>query len=165
MENQKPQPQSESQSPTTQSGEKSMKITQSTTLKQLIELGLFKASQIDGLNKRLNRQKSKQADSEQQTRANSAVSFYLGKSYGYGRENKFRMKPIEKALLSSGISRRNIEVCVKQLVDSGDLANNKGEVANNCHVRHWRVEPVVESQVEPALDEMTSSEESLSSEV
>ena len=156
MENQKPQPQSESQSPTTQSGEKSMKITQSTTLKQLIELGLFKASQIDGLNKRLNRKKSKQADSEQQTRANSAVSFYLGKTFGFGRENKFRMKPIEKALLSAGISRRNIEVCVKKLVDSGDLANNKGEVANNCHVRHWRVEPVVEESQDDSTDSLSS---------
>ena len=158
MENQKPQPQSESQSPTTQSGEKSMKITQSTTLKQLIELGLFKASQIDGLNKRLNRKISKQADSEQQTRANSAVSFYLGKTFGFGRENKFRMKPIEKALLSKGISRRNIEVCIKKLVESGNLANNKGEVANNCHVRHWRVEPVVEESQDESQEESLSSE-------
>ena len=80
---------------------------------------------------------------------------YIGKTYGFGRDNKFRMKPIEKALLSFGISRRNIEVCVKQLVEDGVLANNKGEVANNCHVRHWRVESVKE---EPVVQE--SQEES-----
>ena len=110
----------------------------------------MKSSQVDAFNKRLARKVSKAQDSEQQTRANQAVAMYIGKTYGLGRDNKFRMKPIEKALLSFGISRRNIEVCVKQLVDDGTLANNKGEVANNCHVRHWRVEPV---KAEPVVQE------------
>ena len=133
-------------------------ITTETTIKELIALGLMKASQVETYNKRLNRKASKTADEALQTRANQAVACYIGQTYGFGYDNRFRKKPIEKALLSSGISRRNIEVCVKQLVEDGVLANNKGEVANNCHVRHWRVEPVVEeSQVE-------SQEESLSSE-
>ena len=139
-----------SQNPNPQSGDSVSKINQSTTLKELIELGLMKSSQVDAFNKRLARKASKAQDSEQQTRANQAVAMYIGKTYGLGRDNKFRMKPIEKALLSFGISRRNIEVCVKQLVDDGTLANNKGEVANNCHVRHWRVEPV---KAEPVVQE------------
>ena len=140
------------------SGDNMSQISIFTTIGQLIELGLMKPSQVESYRKRLARKKSKQADSEQQSRASQAVAMYIGKTYGFGRENKFGMKKIEKALLSSGISRQNIEVCVKQLVEEGVLANNKGEVSNNAHTRHWRVEPVVEeSQVE-------SQEESLSSE-
>ena len=125
----------------------SNQVTQETTIKELIALGLLKAGQVETFNKRLARKASKAQDSEQQQRANKAVAMYIGKTYGLGRDNKFRMKPIEKALLSFGISRRNIEVCVKKLVDDGVLANNKGEVANNCHVRHWRVESVKEEPV------------------
>ena len=136
-----------SQPTNTQSGDSMSKVNQSTTIAQLIELGLMKASQVDAFNKRLARKASKAQDSEQQQRANKAVAMYIGKTYGFGRDNKFRMKPIEKALLSFGISRRNIEMCVKKLVDDGVLANNKGEVANNCHVRHWRVESAKEEPV------------------
>ena len=139
-----------SQTTNPKSGDSMSKVNQSTTIAQLIELGLMKASQVDAFNKRLARKASKAQDSEQQQRANKAVAMYIGKTYGLGRDNKFRMKPIEKALLSFGISRRNIEVCVKQLVDDGVLANNKGEVANNCHVRHWRVESV---KAEPVVQE------------
>ena len=53
----------------------SIVITRETTLSQLIELGLIKASQIDTFNKRLDRKESKKADSEAQTRANQAVAF------------------------------------------------------------------------------------------
>ena len=125
-------------------------INQKTTLAQLIELGIIKSSQIDTWNKRLARGAEKRQDSLSQSRCDFAVAYYIGMTYKPGYDNRFRKKPIEKALLSFGISRRNIEVCVKQLVDDGVLANNKGEVANNCHVRHWRVESV---KAEPVVQE------------
>ena len=155
-------PKNQSQTPAPTKEKKPVKITKSTTLKQLIELGLFKSSQIDALNKRLNRKKSKKADEALQTRANSAVALYIGKTYGFGVENKFRKKPIEKALLSSGVSRSMIDKAIKNLVSEGVLVNNSDSVNNQCHTRHWRVEPVVEesqdeSQVE-STEESTSEE-------
>ena len=53
----------------------SIVITRETTLAQLIELGLIKATQIETFNKRLDRKASKAQDSEAQTRANQAVAF------------------------------------------------------------------------------------------
>ena len=116
-------------------------ITKSTTLGALIELGLFKTSQIDALNKRLARKESKKADSALQTRANQAVACYIGATYGYGIENKFRKKPIEKALLKDGISRSMIDKAIAVMVEQGSLVNNADSVNNQCHTRHWRPEP------------------------
>jgi hypothetical protein len=115
-------------------------ITTQTTLKELIELGLVKASQIDTYNRRLTRKASKSADEETQTKANQAVAFYIGATYGFGLENKFRKKPIEKALLKDGISRSMIDKAIAHMVDTGSLENNADSVNNQCHTRHWRPE-------------------------
>ena len=116
-------------------------ITTETTIAQLIELGLMKASQVETYNKRLNRKESKKADSEAQTRANQAVAFYIGQTYGVGYDNRFRKKPIEKALLKDGISRSMIDKAIAVMGESGDLVNNADSVNNQCHTRHWRPEP------------------------
>ena len=118
----------------------SNQVNQSTTIAQLIELGLMKASQVETYNKRLNRKASKKADSEAQTRANQAVAFYIGQTYGVGYDNRFRKKPIEKALLKDGISRSMIDKAIAVMVESGDLVNNADSVNNQCHTRHWRPE-------------------------
>ena len=119
----------------------SNQVTQETTIKELIALGLIKSSQVDTFNKRLNRKASKKADSELQTRANQAVACYIGSTYGYGYENRFRKKPIEKALLKDGISRSMIDKAIATMVDQGVLVNNAESVNNQCHTRHWRPEP------------------------
>ena len=149
-------PTNQSQTPVPTPEKTPMKITQSTTLKQLIELGLFKSSQVDALNKRLNRKKSKSADQELQSRANSAVAMYIGKTYGLGFDNKFRKKPIEKALLASGVSRSMIDKAIKTLVSEGVLTNNSDLVNNQCHTRHWRVEKVEEESQVESTEESTS---------
>ena len=118
------------------------KITRETTIAQLISLGLMKASQVETYNKRLARKASKTADEALQTRANQAVACYIGKTYGYGFDNRFRKKPIEKALLKDGISRGMIDKAIATMVDQGVLVNNADSVNNQCHTRHWRPEPV-----------------------
>ena len=115
-------------------------ITTQTTIKELIELGLLKASQVDTYNKRLTRKASKSEDEALQTKANQAVAFYIGSTYGLGMENKFRKKPIEKALLKDGISRSMIDKAIATMVDEGTLVNNADQVNNQCHTRHWRPE-------------------------
>ena len=115
-------------------------ITTETTIAQLIELGLMKASQVETYNKRLARKASKAQDSEAQTRANQAVAFYIGQTYQTGYDNRFRKKPIEKALLKDGISRSMIDKAIAVMVDKGDLVNNADQVNNQCHTRHWRPE-------------------------
>ena len=112
-------------------------ITQNTSIAQLIELGIIKSSQIDTWNKRLARGAEKRADSLSQARCHQAVAFYLGMTYKQGFDNRFRKKPIEKALLSSGISRSMMDKSIKHLVDEGLLVNNSEDVANQCHTRHW----------------------------
>ena len=119
----------------------SNQVTTETTIKELIALGLIKATQVETYNKRLNRKASKAADSELQTRANQAVACYIGATYGFGVENKFRKKPIEKALLKDGISRSMIDKAIAVMVDEGSLVNNADSVNNQCHTRHWRPEP------------------------
>ena len=119
----------------------SNQVTRQTTLAELIELGLIKASQIDTFNKRLDRKASKAQDSVLQTRANQAVACYIGQTYGTGYENRFRKKPIDKALLKDGISRSMIDKAIATMVDQGVLVNNADSVNNQCHTRHWRPEP------------------------
>ena len=115
-------------------------ITTQTTLKELIALGLIKASQVDTYNKRLERKASKAQDTELQQKANQAVAFYIGQTYQTGFGNRFRKKPIEKALLKDGISRSMIDKAIAVMVESGDLVNNSDQVNNQCHTRHWRPE-------------------------
>ena len=114
-----------------------MTITNKTTLTELISLGIIKSSQIDTWNKRLARGAEKRQDSLSQERCNQAVAFYLGATFKPGFENKFRKKPVEKALLSSGISRSMMDKSIKHLVELGHLVNNAHEVNNQCHTRHW----------------------------
>lgn len=113
------------------------KITKETTLAQLIDLGIIKSSQIDTWNKRLARGAEKKADSLSQERCHQAVAFYIGMTYKAGYDNRFRKKPIEKALLSSGISRSMMDKSIKHLVELGHLVNNADQVNNQCHTRHW----------------------------
>ena len=119
----------------------SNQVTTETTIKELIALGLIKASQVDTFNKRLTRKASKAQDSEAQARANQAVAFYIGSTYQTGYDNRFRKKPIEKALLKDGISRSMIDKAIAVMVEEGTLVNNADSVNNQCHTRHWRPEP------------------------
>jgi len=118
----------------------SNQVTTQTTLKELIALGLIKPAQIDTFNKRLERKASKAQDSELQKKANQAVAFYIGSTYQTGFDNRFRKKPIEKALLKDGISRSMIDKAIATMVDEGTLVNNSDAVNNQCHTRHWRPE-------------------------
>ena len=118
----------------------SNQVNQSTTIKELIALGLIKASQVETYNKRLERKASKAQDTELQKKANQAVAFYIGQTYQTGFGNRFRKKPIEKALLKDGISRSMIDKAIKTMVDEGSLLNNSDAVNNQCHTRHWRPE-------------------------
>ena len=113
------------------------KITTQTTLAELIALGIIKSSQLDTWNKRLARGAEKKADSLSQERCHQAVAFYIGMTYKPGYDNRFRKKPIEKALLSSGISRSMMDKSIKHLVELGHLVNNAHQVNNQCHTRHW----------------------------
>ena len=112
-------------------------INQETTLKELIELGIIKKSQIETWNRRLERKSEKQADSLSQDRCHFAVAYYIGMTYKPGYDNRFRKKPIEKALLSFGISRSMMDKSIKHLVEEGLLVNNADQVNNQCHTRHW----------------------------
>lgn len=112
-------------------------INQNTTLKELISLGIIKEGQIDTWNKRLTRGAEKRADSLSQSRCHFAVAYYIGMTYKPGYDNRFRKKPIEKALLSSGISRSMMDKSIKHLVEEGLLVNNADSVNNQCHTRHW----------------------------
>lgn len=112
-------------------------ITQNTTLKELISLGIIKSSQLDTWNRRLERGAEKKQDSLSQARCDQAIAFYLGATYKPGFENRFRKKPIEKAVLQYGISRAMMDKSIKRLVEEGHLVNNAHEVNNQCHTRHW----------------------------
>ena len=112
-----------------------MSISHKTTIAELIALGIIKTSQIDAWNRKLERGAEKKADSLSQDRCHFAVAVYIGATYKPGQ--KFRKKPIEKALLSSGISRAMMDKSIKHLFELGHLANNAHEVNNQCHTRHW----------------------------
>ena len=112
-------------------------INQNTSIKELIELGIIKSSQIETWNKRLERGAEKRADSLSQSRCDQAIAFYLGMTYKPGYENRFRKKPIEKAVLQYGISRAMMDKSIKRLVEEGHLVNNAEQVNNQCHTRHW----------------------------
>ena len=112
-------------------------ITPTSTLKELIDLGIIKSSQIDTWNRRLTRGAEKRQDSLSQSRCDQAVAYFIGMTYKQGFDNRFRKKPIEKALLSSGISRSMMDKSIKNLVEIGALVNNSEDVSNQCHTRHW----------------------------
>jgi hypothetical protein len=112
-------------------------ITPTSTLKELIDLGIIKPAQIDTWNRRLTRGAEKRADVTLQNRCDQAVAYFIGMTYKQGFDNRFRKKPIEKALLSSGISRSMMDKSIKNLVEVGALVNNSEDVSNQCHTRHW----------------------------
>ena len=110
-------------------------INKNTTLDQLIKLGIIKADQITAWNKKLSRQSEKRADSLSQDRCDQAIAFFIGATYQPGE--RFRKKPIEKAVLQFGISRSMMDKSIKTLVELGHLVNNSEEVNNQTHTRHW----------------------------
>ena len=112
-------------------------ITGNTTVMELIEAGVIKAGMLDTWNKRLARGAEKKQDSLSQSRCNFAVAYYIGMTYKPGYDNRFRKKPIEKALLRFGISRSMMDKSIKHLVEEGLLVNNADSVNNQCHTRHW----------------------------
>ena len=112
-------------------------INGNTTVLELVAAGLIKIGMLDTWNKRLERGIEKKQDSLSQARCHQAVAFYIGMTYKPGYDNRFRKKPIEKALLSSGISRSMMDKSIKHLVDEGLLVNNADQVNNQCHTRHW----------------------------
>ena len=112
-------------------------ITGNTTVMELIEAGVIKARMLDTWNKRLARGIEKKQDSLSQSRCDQAIAFYLGMTYKPGYENRFRKKPIEKAVLQYGISRSMMDKSIKRLVEEGHLVNNADQVNNQCHTRHW----------------------------
>ena len=112
-------------------------ITGNTTVMELIEAGVIKAGMLATWNKRLARGIEKRQDSLSQSRCDQAIAFYLGMTYKPGFDNRFRKKPIEKALLASGISRAMMDKSIKRLVEEGLLVNNADSVNNQCHTRHW----------------------------
>ena len=116
---------------------KTLVISENTTLAQLIDLGIIKKAQIDTWNKRLARGAEKHADKVKQARCDQAIAFYIGMTYKPGYDNRFRKKPIEKAVLAFGISRSEMDKSIKRLVKDGVLVNNSKTVANQCHTRHW----------------------------
>ena len=112
-------------------------ITGNTTVLELVAAGLIKITQLQTWNKRLARGIEKRQDSLSQSRCDQAIAFYLGMTYKPGYENRFRKKPIEKAVLQYGISRAMMDKSIKRLVEEGHLVNNADQVNNQCHTRHW----------------------------
>ena len=110
-------------------------INGNTTVLELVAAGLIKIGMLETWNKRLKRGAEKKSDSLSQDRCDQAIAFYLGMTYKPG--DRFRKKPIEKAVLQYGISRVMMDKSIKRLVDEGHLVNNAHEVANQCHTRHW----------------------------
>ena len=129
-------------------------ITPTTTLEELIGLGIIKSAQLDTWNRRLEKGVEKQQDDLTQIRANQAIAFYLGSEYPFapvssneelhtrrservgGKRFAFGLKATEKALLKFGISRRMIEKAFAQMRDEGVMMSTKGICSNNAHTRH-----------------------------
>ena len=112
-------------------------INGNTTVLELVAAGLIKIGMLDTWNKRLERGIEKKQDSLSQARCDQAIAFYIGMTYKPGYENRFRKKPIEKAVLQYGISRAMMDKSIKRLVEEGHLVNNADSVNNQCHTRHW----------------------------
>ena len=112
-------------------------INGNTTVLELVAAGVIKITQMETWNKRLERGAEKRQDSLSQSRCDQAVAYYIGATYKPGFDGRFRKKPIEKALLASGISRSMMDKSIKHLVDEGLLVNNADQVNNQCHTRHW----------------------------
>ena len=112
-------------------------ITGNTTVLELVAAGVIKITQLATWNKRLERGAEKRQDSLSQSRCDQAIAFYIGMTYKQGFDNRFRKKPIEKAVLKFGISRSMMDKSIKRLVEIEALTNNSADVANQCHTRHW----------------------------
>ena len=133
-------------------------ITPTTTLAELISLGIIKTAQLDTWNRRLSNGKQKAMDEITQWRANQVVAMYLGSVYPFApvannvelherraesvsfKDGKsrfaFGLKATEKALLKYGISRSMVEKAFAQMREDGVMMSTKGICSNNAHVRH-----------------------------
>jgi hypothetical protein len=156
--------------------ETSIKLT--STLKDLIDLGIIKSSQIDTWNRRLTKGDEKNQDIMTQERANMAIAFYLGGEYPFapvtngeelhshrsetvnGKRIAFGLKASEKALLKYGISRRMIEKTFSHLKEAGHMLSTKGICTNNAHVRHGILKSVARDlEMRPLIPVSTDSPE------
>ena len=133
-------------------------ITPTTTLAELISLGIIKTAQLDTWNRRLSKGEERVQDDITQDRANQVVAMYLGSVYPFApvtdntelhdrrsesvsfKDGKarfaFGLKATEKALLKYGISRQMVEKAFAQMREDGCMISTKGVVSNNAHVRH-----------------------------
>ena len=139
----------------------SIKITKETTIETLISLGLVKASQVSTWEKRANRQavnaRVKAETKKKQTRLNQAVACYIGANYKPNQ--KIRLTGLYQNFLEfydfdKVAAHRAVSKSLAALVEEGVLVNNRATITNNCHMRHWIPETLVESQ-----DEATDSDE------
>lgn len=110
-------------------------INGNTTVLELVAAGLIKIGMLETWRKQFNRKNEKRADSLSQDRCDQAIAFFIGATYQPGE--RFRKKPIEKAVLQFGISRVMMDKSIKTLVELGHLVNNSDEVNNQTHTRHW----------------------------
>lgn len=119
-------------------------INGNTTLAELVKLGLIKSEQITAWEKRANKKavdsKVKAKTRVKQDRLNQAVAFYIGGAYKV--EEKIRLTGLYQNFLEyfdfdKVAAHRAVSKSLAALVDCGALVNNKDEISNNCHMRHW----------------------------
>ena len=101
----------------------------------LVENGLVTLDQPGRWQRRYSREKTKSDAAKIQTKANQAVAYWIGKNWK--PEQEYRVKSTELALAQYGITRRQLEVAMRELQILGKLENNKDSVSNNCHVK-WK---------------------------
>jgi len=152
-------------------------ITNATTVGELLEMKLIKQSQVDAWNtsstKTATKVAAKSLAEGMQKRANMAVAFYLGMTYGLvpegvtfhdvrkdkddqGKKLGFGLKATEKALNTAGFpnARALAEQAYKDLMAAGAITNNRGDVSNNAHVRHGRLMEFVDAENQYPLDDV-----------
>ena len=107
----------------------------SKSVNWLVENGLISLDQPKRWARRITRERAKASASLQQAKANQAVAYWIGKNWK--PEQEYRVKSTELALAQYGITRRQLEVAMRELQKLGKLENNKDSVSNNCHVK-WK---------------------------
>jgi len=106
------------------------------TVADLVSLGLITLDQPKVWERRYKREKAKAETDKFQKRANQAVAYYIGMTWK--AEQEYRVKATELAITQYGITRRQLEVAMRELQNLGHLENNKDTVSNNCHVK-WKL--------------------------
>ncbi len=106
------------------------------TVADLVSLGLVTLDQPKVWERRYKREKAKAETDKFQKRANQAVAYYIGMTWK--AEQEYRVKATELAITQYGITRRQLEVAMRELQNLGYLENNKDTVSNNCHVK-WKL--------------------------